>query len=314
MPVRPEVLNAISGGGLTADDYAGLTPEQISAVAGQGQKDRQIMLGTVMEMSQQELADRKQQQDELHQDRMFKMMQRQDARADFETMNKTMLDQAQLALAKQRMSLEAAQTKASINASNISAEMHSFQLNKLKSQEDLIGKMKDVKMDVPGYTDESGKPLKMSVGDIYTLGALDKVISANVKKDALTKAGQSKQIELREFIAEQAKKLGASEQMQNIIKMAGPEVFKGWNKANVMAMHKNDPLWNTKSAEEKETIINQELSMADMLKISTLSYIAENPDTGSVVPDGGDKPKGKVPPPPTNEQLKNLMLNDNFDE
>ena len=163
MPINPEVLGAIGGNGLTAGDYAGMTPEQIAMVAGQGQKDRQIMLGTVLDMSQQELAERKQAQDEMQQDRMFKMMQRQEARQEFETMHKAMFDQMNYGLQKKRLALEQQQTSAALQNAGLEREKLGLQLNELRQQQDTLGKMKDKYLEMPGYSNAFGSIWKQQI-------------------------------------------------------------------------------------------------------------------------------------------------------
>ena len=304
MAIDSSVLSAIGGGGLTESDYAGMTPEQISAVAGQGQKDRQIMLGTVMELSQQKLAERKQDTDEMHQDRMFKLMQNQDARAEFESINKAKMDQAQLALQQQRLKLEAAQTSASVANSSMQTELHKYQLGKLKQQDTTLSKMRTSMMEVPGYTDDAGKPLKMSVADLHSMGALDNVIAANMRKMVDTKTGQSKQIQFHEFLASEAKKMGISEVLEQRIRVLGPEAFKGMTKAKLLESHKNDILFQQKDAAAKEAFIQSEFDLIDQLRVDAASSIA----SGAFNATGGDVPGGKVPVPSTAEQI-NALLN-----
>lgn len=300
MPINPEVLSAIGGNGLTAGDYAGMTPEQIAMVAGQGQKDRQIMLGTVMDMSQQELAERKQAQEEMQQDRMFKMMQRQEARAEFQTMHSAMFDQMKYALDKKRLGLEAQQTQAALANSGLEREKLTLQLDELKRQKETLGKMQDKYLEMPGYTDEKGNPLKMSIGELYAMGALDKAIDAGLKKAYYDKAsGGSKVVELREYMAKTAQEMGASELAVQRIKLMGPEAVKGMNKSTVLSLHmKNNPLFSTMSPEEKQKIIDKDLAMIDMLKVDLASTLA---DEGMVY--GADTPGGKAPSPKTLEQI-----------
>ena len=304
MPIKPEVIQAIGGNGLTAGDYAGLTPEQIAMVAGQGQKDRQIMLGTVMDMSQQELAERKQTQEEIQQDRMFKMMQRQEARAEFQTMHSAMFDQMKYALDKKRLGLEAQQTQATLANAELEREKLTLQLGELKQQKDILGKMQDKYLEMPGYTDEKGNPLKMSIGELYAMGALDKAIDAGLKNAYYDKAsGGSKVVELREYMARTAKDMGASELAIQRIKLMGPEAVKGMNKSTILALHmKNNPLFGTMSPEEKQRIVDKDLAMIDMLKIDLASELGE----GGLF-DGANVPGGK---PPQAKTLEDYMLED----
>ena len=303
MSINPEVLSAIGGGGLTASDYAGLTPEQISMVAGQGQKDRQIMLGTVMDMYQQELAERKQQQEEMQQNRMFKMMQRQEARQEFQAIHSAMFDHMQLGVQKQRLALEKKQIDASLSNAGLEREKLEIQLKDLRHAEDTLGKMKDRYLEVPGYTDEAGNPLKMSIGELRAMGALDKAIDAGLKKSYYSSAsGTSKQVELREYMGKLASELGASDLTVKRVKLMGPEAVKGMNKASILALHmNNNPLFGTMSPEEKDAIVNKDLAMIDMLRVDLAGVIAE----GGI--EGADKPGGK---PPQAKTLEDYMLED----
>ena len=294
MGLSPEVLTAISGGGLTAGDYAGMTPEQIAMVAGQGQKDRSMQISMVENMRQSELAERKQTQEEMQQDRMFKLMQRQEARQEFQAMHSAMFDQMNYGLQKQKLALEKAQTQATLQNAGLEREKLDLQLNELRQQKATLDKMKDSYLEVPGYTDAEGKPLKMSIGELYAMGALDKVIDAGLKKTVYGGTGRSKVVELREYMVTTAKDMGASEHVQNMIKLMGPEMFKGMTRQKMLELRKNDTLFQLKSPEEREMEINRDLSMVDMLRVGVGAQLAQEQQEST---DGADKPGGAVPRP-----------------
>lgn len=301
MGVRPEVLAAIGGGGLTAGDYAGMTPEQIAMVAGQGQKDRAMQIGMVENMRQGELAEQKQAYEEMHQDRMFKLMQRQEARQEFQTMHSAMFDQMKMGLEKKKFELEKMQTQATLANAGLERTKLNMQLKELQQQKDTIDKMKDSYLEVPGYTGADGKPLKMSIGELYAMGALDKVIDAGLKKTVYGGTGRSKVVELREYMVSTAKDMGASEHVQNMIKLMGPELFKGMTRQKMLEMRKNDTLFQLKSPEEREAEINRDLSMVDMLRVGVGAQLAQ--ETQEQAMGGGDDPKGTVPRPASYEDI-----------
>ena len=289
MPVSTEVLQAIGGNGLTAGDYAGLTPEQIQSVAGHGQQDRQLLFSVAQQMQDQALAERKQQFEEQHQDRVFKLMQRQDARADFESMHKTLMDKAQLGIQQQRLQLERAQVGASMANAEMERKVKQRQLAMLDAQDKTVSAMKNNYMEVEGYTDAEGNPLKLSIGELYSLGALDKAIETGLKRSAAkTLGGGSKQVELREYMAKQIQDLGGSETAIKMVKLMGPEGVKGMNKANIYAQHmKNNPLFSLPGTtpEEKQRIVDQDYNLVNMLKVDLASQLA-NETTGADTPGG----------------------------
>jgi len=301
MGVRPEVLAAISGGGLTAGDYAGMTPEQIAMVAGQGQKDRSMQIGMMESMRQSELAERKQTHEEMQQDRMFKLMQRQEARQEFQTMHSAMFDQMKFGLEKQKLALEKAQTGAALENASLEREKLGLQLKELKQQKDTLDKMKDSYLEVPGYTDQDGNPLKMSVGELYAMGALDKALEVGLRRTVAQ--GGSKVVELRNYMADVAADMGASEVAVKRIKLMGPEAVKGMNKASVMALHmKNNPLFSMMSDEERQKIVNKDLAMIDMLKIDLASQYTDG-DFGANTPGGK---------PPAVRSLEDIMMEEGY--
>lgn len=289
MAIRPEIIQAISGGGLAAEDYAGLTPEQIAMVSGQGQKDRQIMLGTVMDMQQQELAERKQTQEEMHQNRMFSIMQRQEARAEFQAIHSQFMDRAQLGLQKQRLQLERMQTEASLQTHGMEQEKIGLQLNELKYQQDTLNKMKDRFVEIPGYQDADGNPLKMSIGEVHAIGALDRIIDAGLRKSAAS--GGSKVVELREYMADIAKQMGTSKHTIDMLKLMGPEALKGMNRQTIYALQsKNNAQFNMLSQEQKEALIERDLNLIDMLRIDVADQLSTDTPVGANTP-GGTPPK-----------------------
>lgn len=302
MGVRPEILAAISGGGLSAGDYAGMTPEQIAMVAGQGQKDRNMQIGLVENMRQSELAEQKQTQEEMHQDRMFKLMQQQEARQEFQAIHGAMFDHMSYGLQQQKLALEKMQTSAALANSSMERKKLDMQLKELNEQKLTLDKMRDHYLEIPGYTNQDGTPLKMSIGELYATGTLDKAIDAGLRRVA--SQGGSKVVELRNYMADVAADMGASEIAVQRIKLMGPEAVKGMNKSTVLALHmKNNSLFSTLGEDEKQRIVNKDLALIDMLKVDLASQISSDGDFGA------DTPGGK---PPAVRSLEDIMMEEGY--
>lgn len=306
MPVKEELLTAMAGGGLAAEDYAGMTPEQIAAVAGQGNDQRKLMMGVVDQMNQQENFERKQSFDEQHDNRMFQLMQRQDARQEFETIHKSMLDQVRTTLEQKRLGLEAQRTNADLATNKLQQDMLSKQNSILQTQIYTVDKMQKNIISVPGLLDDKGQPVKMSIASMHSLGLLDKAIAAGLKKDLLSTAGESKQIQLRKYIGGKAKELGAKEPVVDWIEMMGPEGLKNMTPAALnKTLLDKDPLYRMASPEEQKKILQEQYGLIDVLKINVVADMAEQGKFNA----GADEPGGTVPAT-NDEQLKQMMMED----
>lgn len=308
MPIDPKIISAIGGGGLTAADYAGLTPEQIQMVAGQGQKDRQIMLGTVMDMSQQELAERKQQNDEFMQNEQLKLMRRKEARDEFQTMHSVYMGNLEHVLKKKQIELDSLRTNAAVNADKKQLEVLDAQLKDLTRQREVVDGLRSREVVVPGLEGDDGKAVKMNMAELHSVGALDNVIAAGVAKLTGGTSGTSKQIQLREYIGGYAEKLGASPVVVDFIKMMGPEGLKGMTPA---ALHNRmlaeDTLYKMKAGSsdpavraEAKKILDAQFEFVNLIKAQAGMFLYDElggdfstpgETTGSDTTDNSERPR-----------------------
>ena len=166
--INPEVLKAISGNGLTAGDYAGLTPEQINMVAGHGQQDRSQQLGLVMNMQQNEMAERKQQFDEMHADRTFQLMQNQEIRQRYQMLIDTGFKAASHQLQQKQLGLEEMKTNAAIATDKVQQEKLQLEIDAIKRQQSKLELLDKTYVETPFASVDGNN--KMSLGALLAGG------------------------------------------------------------------------------------------------------------------------------------------------
>lgn len=302
MPINQGVYQALAGSGLSAQDYAGLTPEQIQMVAQQGTHDRQLISGVISDMRQQDAVERKQNYEEMHQDRVFKIMQRQDARQEFETLHNAMLNDVKIQMEKRKLALDEMQTRSSLANNALARKQAQVQLAGLKKNMNALDSMQNVTMQIPGFNDEKGQPIKMTIGQLSAVGVLDKAITAGLQ--AKFSGGESKEIQKRKFLGEKARALGASDRLVDVVEMVGPELFKGNSRGVVyQTLSKNDPMFNMLSPDEKQKRVDQDMGIINLLGISVADELGRE-QVGVV--EGADVPGGTVPKP-TAQQIEDLL-------
>lgn len=167
--IGEHLYQALGGSGLTAQDYAGLTPEQIAMVAGQGQQDRQLISGVISNMQQQELAERKQAFDEMTKNREYQLMQNQDARAQMQLMLDASFKVVGAKMDQARLGLEAARTKSALATDEHQRKVADRQLAQMDAQQQMLKDFSTVVVELP-FSDKEGKPAKTSLGAVL-LGA-----------------------------------------------------------------------------------------------------------------------------------------------
>lgn len=169
--IRPEIMQALAGGGLTAQDYAGLTPEQIQAVAGHGQHDRNALFGVVQNMQQAEMQTRKQDFDEMHQNRTFQLMQDQERRAQFQTLVDMGFKAAAHQLDQRRLQLENMRTRSAMNVDEAQRKKLDLEIEDIRKQRERVSMLDDTYIEVP-IKDKDGKPTStMSLGALFAGGS-----------------------------------------------------------------------------------------------------------------------------------------------
>lgn len=285
-----EVISALGEGTLQAQDYYGMTPEQISALMQKGSDDRKMVANLAMDVRRQELDERKQAFEELRQNRMFELMQKQDAREEFKMLMSQGMDIARTQLERKKLSLDAARVNSAIATDAMQRKKLDYEYQMLKRNEEALSTMTDKYLPVPGMTDDEGEEIKMSIGELFATGMLPSVLKANQDKfvsSSRSSGGISKQVELREYMSDVAKELGASKHFQNIIKLMGPEAMKNMGPGAIRdARMKYDPLFalDTKSVQEEK--VKQDMEFLNLYQIRLGGKIAS--DNAKAAPAYGD--------------------------
>ena len=297
------VIQALGGGGLTASDYAGLTPEQIQAVAQHGQNDRKLLSGIVSDMRQQDLAEEKQAFDEMHSNRMFQVMQNQEAREQFKMLVNGGMEMAKVGLEKKRLGLEAQRTASQLKKDDMEMRGLDAEYEQTMLQHDMLQKMTTKFVEVPGMADADGKPAKMSVGEAYAAGMLPTLLKAHATKFAAGGSGKSKQVELREYMGSKAKELGAPEAFVKVIELMGPEALKNLGPGTAASiLSKNDPMFNMDDAATQKKKVAQFMEFGSMFGVSMMADLADKTTTASPEVSGESVPTAYTP-----EELQKLL-------
>ncbi len=169
--IRPEIMQALAGGGLTAQDYAGLTPEQIQAVASHGQQDRQLLHGLVSDMQQSEMQERKQSFDEMHQNRTFELMKNQESRAKMQMLVDTGFKAAGHMLQQRQLQLEALRTDSAIKTDEKQREKLGLEIDSINRQVKLLNTLDTTYVETPFKSADGKDNGMMSLGALMFAGS-----------------------------------------------------------------------------------------------------------------------------------------------
>lgn len=169
--IRPEIMQALTTGGLTADDYAGMTPEQIQAVAGHGQKDRQLLHGVISDMQQSEMQERKQDFEEMHQNRTFDLLKNQETRAKMQMFVDTGFKAASHMLQQKQLQLESMRTNSAIATDKAQRDKLNLEIAAINRQTGLLNTLDTTYVETPFKSGDGKDKGLMSLGALMMAGS-----------------------------------------------------------------------------------------------------------------------------------------------
>lgn len=284
--MNPEVLKALAGGGLSAGDYAGLTPEQIQMVAGQGQQDRQLMLGAVKQQSDAEMEERKQAHTEMHNDRVFQVMQNQETRANYQLMMDAGFKAMGHQLEQRKLGLEQQKLSSALLTDETQRKLLNAQIDEVNKKASLVKNLETVMVELP-FKNQDGTPATMNLGSLMAGGGsfAEKAFTYNLIKQSggqwgeggddlglsglgggtgkTTDAAKQRAVMQQYYTAK-----GLSPAMAKIASVGAKDKF--YTPQDVIENRKNDTLFNTYPLEKRMELATEEAEAINAANFAVL--------------------------------------------
>lgn len=307
MTVSRETMEHVAGYGLTAADYAGMTPEQIMAVAAHGQKDRQIIYDATSDIERQKMEERKQDFEEAYKTTMLELMQNQDARDEFRAVNDAMLGQMTMKLQQQQLELSRMQIDSSLSLNSLQRKALQMEIEEKQKEIGFLNKIRNTQVVLP-FKDAEGNDIISDLATAHSFGFTKDIVAANAEHVPNYKdypAG----IATRLYLQEQLRSMGADDVQIKFVGLYGEEALKGGTR---QAMHelrsKHDPVYNHMSEEDRKAKIDEDMRVMGMLSLEAAYQLNEKKMRASQGVNSTSLPGNKTDEEQAAEFLRMLEL------
>ena len=251
------VVEAFRGGGLTAADYAGMTPEQMQMVHGAGMQNAQMAVGIMQNQQEQQYRQAQAQfqreqfefQKQVEHQRM-ELAKRADVRAEVDIMTNHMFKAADHKLRKQEMELNEKYITAQMGKLSMETDALKEQMTQIKQRREAMQAFGTEVVQVPGFP-----PMTMATASAL-LGE-EKVVDVLVKLDTAKQANPSAEMQKINLLRDYAmKRVGMSELNATRFAWVASQTDQGkMSSQEVLDILMKDRLFSIKEPDEQSAIV-----------------------------------------------------------
>ena len=251
------VVEAFRGGGLTAADYAGMTPEQMQMVHGAGMQNAQMALGIMQNQQEQQYRQEQAQfqreqfefQKQVEHQRM-ELAKRADVRAEVDIMTNQMFKAADYKLRQQELDLSRRLTTAQLGKLGAETIALKDQLEITKARREAMQAVGTEVVQIPGFP-----PMTMATASAL-LGE-EKVVDILVKMDVAKQANPSAEMQKLNLLRDYAmKRVGMDELNATRFAWVASQTDQGkMSSQEVLDILMKDRLFSLKEPDEQSAIV-----------------------------------------------------------